>query len=142
MSSRLAPALFAAPYGGNGTLGAIRDLGRSGVPIRAPRAPWTSPARFSRFVTETVQPFSDSLSLPDQLAWLIGQGRRHPGSVLMPGLDGLTWLAAAHQDELRSWFQLYLPPGGRYFGCRECHGLAYRSSQEAHQEERLFAAWG
>ena len=38
--------------------------------------------------------------------------------------------------------KLYLPPGGRYFGCRECHGLAYRSSQEAHQEERLFAAWG
>jgi hypothetical protein len=25
---------------------------------------------------------------------------------------------------------------GRYFGCRVCHGLAYRSSQEAHQAER------
>ena len=25
---------------------------------------------------------------------------------------------------------------GRYFGCRNCHGLAYRSSQEAHQDER------
>jgi hypothetical protein len=25
---------------------------------------------------------------------------------------------------------------GRYFGCRACHGLAYRSSQEAHQAER------
>jgi hypothetical protein len=24
----------------------------------------------------------------------------------------------------------------RYFGCRACHGLAYRSSQEAHQAER------
>jgi hypothetical protein len=25
---------------------------------------------------------------------------------------------------------------GRYFGCRNCHGLAYRSSQAAHQDER------
>lgn len=128
MTSRLSPALFAAPYGGNGTLGAIRDLGRSGVPIRAPRAPWTSPARFSRFVTETVQPFSDSLSLPDQLAWLIGQGRRHPGSVLMPGLDGLTWLAAAHQDELRSWFQLYLPPGDAIYALLNKERLYYSAA--------------
>jgi hypothetical protein len=25
---------------------------------------------------------------------------------------------------------LYLPPGGRYFGCRLCHRLTYRSVQE------------
>jgi hypothetical protein len=25
---------------------------------------------------------------------------------------------------------LYLPPGGRYFGCRKCHRLSYRSVQE------------
>ena len=34
--------------------------------------------------------------------------------------------------------KLYLPPGARYFGCRECHRLTYRSCQEAHQAERLF----
>ncbi len=33
--------------------------------------------------------------------------------------------------------KLYSPPRSRYFGCRICHGLTYRSSQEAHQEERL-----
>src|SRR5437868_3576307 len=33
--------------------------------------------------------------------------------------------------------KLYLPPGARYFGCRRCHDLTYRSSQEAHHEERL-----
>ena len=33
--------------------------------------------------------------------------------------------------------KVYLPPGGRYFGCRHCHDLTYRSSQEAHQAERL-----
>jgi hypothetical protein len=26
--------------------------------------------------------------------------------------------------------KLYLPPGGRYFGCRACHRLTYRSVQE------------
>ncbi|MCC7085194.1 MAG: hypothetical protein IT427_09330 [Pirellulales bacterium] len=34
--------------------------------------------------------------------------------------------------------KLFLPPGARYFGCRKCHGLTYRSCQEAHQTERLF----
>lgn len=29
--------------------------------------------------------------------------------------------------------KLYLPPGARYFGCRTCHRLTYRSCQEAHQ---------
>lgn len=31
---------------------------------------------------------------------------------------------------------LYLPPNAKYFGCRHCHQLAYRSSQRAHYEER------
>ncbi len=35
---------------------------------------------------------------------------------------------------------LHLPSGARYFGCRQCHGLTYRSSQEAHQTERLFGS--
>jgi hypothetical protein len=35
--------------------------------------------------------------------------------------------------------KLYLPPGVKYFGCRKCHDLTYRSAQEAHQRERLFA---
>jgi len=27
--------------------------------------------------------------------------------------------------------KLYLPPGSRYFGCRHCHALTYRSCQES-----------
>jgi hypothetical protein len=38
--------------------------------------------------------------------------------------------------------KLYLPPGAKYFGCRECHDLSYRSSQEAHQIERALARMG
>ena len=33
--------------------------------------------------------------------------------------------------------KLHKPPTARYFGCRKCHNLTYRSSQEAHQRERL-----
>lgn len=32
--------------------------------------------------------------------------------------------------------KLYLPRGARYFGCRKCYDLTYRSSQEAHKFDR------
>ena len=39
---------------------------------------------------------------------------------------------------LRRGDKLYLPPGGLYFGCRECYGLTYTSVQESHKFDRLF----
>lgn len=39
---------------------------------------------------------------------------------------------------LRRVSKLYLPPGGLYFGCRECYGLTYTTSQESHKFDRLF----
>jgi hypothetical protein len=38
--------------------------------------------------------------------------------------------------------KLHLPPGELYFGCRECHDLTYRSSQEAHTHERAWVRLG
>jgi hypothetical protein len=38
--------------------------------------------------------------------------------------------------------KLYLPPNAKYFGCRRCHNLTYRSCQRSHQTERLFALIG
>ena len=38
--------------------------------------------------------------------------------------------------------KLYLPPGGRYFGCRHCYKLTYESCQQAHQTERLLGHLG
>jgi hypothetical protein len=35
--------------------------------------------------------------------------------------------------------KLYLPPGGRYFGCRLCYDLTYKSAQEAHCYDGLYA---
>ena len=37
---------------------------------------------------------------------------------------------------------LYLPTGARYFGCRHCHDLRSRSSQEEHIWERVAVALG
>jgi hypothetical protein len=34
--------------------------------------------------------------------------------------------------------KLYLPPSGRYFGCRHCHGLTYTSCQESHKFDSLY----
>jgi hypothetical protein len=33
--------------------------------------------------------------------------------------------------------KLYLPPGARCFGCRNCHDLTYTSCQESHRYDRL-----
>jgi len=38
---------------------------------------------------------------------------------------------------LRRCGKLYLPPGGRYFGCRRCHNLTYTSCNESHQGDGL-----
>jgi hypothetical protein len=35
--------------------------------------------------------------------------------------------------------KLYLPPGEGRFGCRRCHALTYKSSQESHRYDRLCA---
>ncbi len=33
--------------------------------------------------------------------------------------------------------KLYLPPGGKYFGCRHCYDLAYKSSQDSYKFNSL-----
>jgi hypothetical protein len=33
--------------------------------------------------------------------------------------------------------KLYLPPGNRYFGCRQCYDLTYRSCQESRKYDGL-----
>jgi hypothetical protein len=34
--------------------------------------------------------------------------------------------------------KLYLPPAGRYFGCRHCHGLTYTSCQDRRRFDSLY----
>ncbi len=52
-----------------------------------------------------------------------------------------------HFGGLRRWLacpccgrraaKIYLPPGRRFFACRTCHGLTYRSCQESHTVDSL-----
>jgi hypothetical protein len=72
-----------------------------------------------------------------------------------PRFGGLRWwfvcpLSAAGRPCERRVAKLYLPPHGRYFGCRHCHNLSYRSAQEhdkrldalRRDQERLAALMG
>ena len=34
--------------------------------------------------------------------------------------------------------KLYLPPGGRYFGCRRCYDLTYTSCRETHKYDAMY----
>jgi hypothetical protein len=34
--------------------------------------------------------------------------------------------------------KLYLPPGGRFFGCRHCYDLTYTSCQKSHEYDTLY----
>lgn len=40
----------------------------------------------------------------------------------------------------RRCFKLYCPPGGDYFGCRECYDLTYQSAQTAHEFDTLYSS--
>ncbi len=33
--------------------------------------------------------------------------------------------------------KLYLPPGGKFFGCRQCYDLTYESCQKSHKYDRV-----
>ena len=67
--------------------------------------------------------------------------------ITSPNFGGHRWwftcpLAVKSAACRRRVGKLYLPPGAKYFGCRKCHGLTHRSSQEAHQAERVFGRLG
>jgi hypothetical protein len=60
-----------------------------------------------------------------------------------PRFGGLRWwfncpLVVNGRPCNRRAGKLYLPPRGRYFGCRHCHGLTYTSCQESHKFDSLY----
>ena len=60
-----------------------------------------------------------------------------------PHFGGVRWyflcpLIVNRRPCLRRVSKLYLPPGGLYFGCRECYGLTYVSCQESHKFDGLY----
>jgi D-aspartate ligase len=106
-SSRLPPALLTMPSF-NGTLAAVRSLGKRGVPVTVAGGSPFAPARWSRYVERRVG--CPSLFEPERfLNWLLDFGARHPGHVLYPSCDELAWLFAHHADRLGQHFLLYQP---------------------------------
>jgi predicted ATP-grasp superfamily ATP-dependent carboligase len=65
-------------------------------------------ALFSRHVHEKIvhPPLAQPQALVD---WLVAWGERHPGTLLYPPNDHLSWLFAAHRDALSKAFVMYSP---------------------------------
>ena len=94
-------------YGG--TLGAVRCLGRLGVPLVVAGDGLLAAARWSRHVGRFVR-CPPAHRTERYLEWLLEFGRREPGHVLYPTSDDLAWLFAANAPELEKHFFLYQPP--------------------------------
>jgi hypothetical protein len=67
----------------------------------------------------------------------------HRLATTRPSFGGLRWwfvcpLIVNGRTCIRRVGKLYLPPGGRYFGCRHCHDLTYTSCQESHKYDTAF----
>jgi hypothetical protein len=61
--------------------------------------------------------------------------------ITRPNLGGVRWwgrcpLVVSNVACNMRVCKLYLPPGGRYFGCRHCHQLTYTNCQESHGDDR------
>lgn len=67
-----------------------------------------------------------------------------PLRTTLPHFGGVLWwflcpLSVSGRACRRRVAKLYLPLGGRYFGCRHCYDLTYDSCQESHKYSRVLA---
>ncbi|MGH3937481.1 MAG: carboxylate--amine ligase [Pseudonocardiaceae bacterium] len=93
----------------HGELGAIRSLGRLGVPVYAVHAQALAPAARSRYLKGRWRPATDGVeALQKGLATLAERiGKR---SVLIPTDNAAAIFLAEHGAPLREWFQFSDPP--------------------------------
>ena len=91
-----------------GTLAAARCFGRKGVRVAMADDNPRARGLYSRFVDEKLT--HPPLSQPDALVdWLVDWGKAHPGTLLYPPNDHLSWLFAAKKDVLSKVFLGYAP---------------------------------
>jgi predicted ATP-grasp superfamily ATP-dependent carboligase len=92
-----------------GTLAAARCLGDAGVPVEL--AEWRRfvPARWSRHVTRRLRCPDLDADPAGFVDWLLAEGEREPGRVLLPASDDLAWLYAQHREALSRHFLLDIP---------------------------------
>ena len=101
-------ALLTFPtYGG--TLAAVRQLGRSGVPVVVAGDEILAAARWSRYTSRFLS--CPPIKNGDRFVkWLLAYGGRHPGHVLLPTSDETSFLFASNLKSLEANFRLYQPP--------------------------------
>jgi hypothetical protein len=66
--------------------------------------------------------------------------------ITAPNYGGRRWwftcpLSRNGRTCLRRVGKLYLPPGAKYFGCRTCYRLTYRSAQELTRQPERSSGW-
>lgn len=91
-----------------GTLAAARCFGKHGIAVTMADESKNARALYSRHVRERLvhPPLSEPRALLD---WLVEWGKNHPGTLLYPPNDHLSWLFAAHREELEKVFVMYSP---------------------------------
>lgn len=91
-----------------GTLAAARAYGRAGVRVTMADDNPRARGLYSKYVSEKLAhpPLSDPNTLID---WLVDWGTKHPGTLLYPPNDHLSWLFAAHRERLGKVFKMFSP---------------------------------
>jgi D-aspartate ligase len=110
LRSHPSPVLIAAPAFG-GSIAAVRQLGRSGVPVVVVGNEILGAARWSRYASRfaSCPPVEDGNHF---IEWLMAYGERQPGHVLLPASDETALLFASHLKSLETNFRLYQPDLG------------------------------
>jgi hypothetical protein len=125
----------------------ILDIGllaREGalVPWHTGNISWSRGGKESSSIGFTVRPMEAGLCLVLNYTWKLGGAadcevvqetiRLESTPMRFGGVRWWAWcpLAVDGRNCCRRVGKLYLPPGGRYFGCRSCYRLTYRSAQE------------
>jgi predicted ATP-grasp superfamily ATP-dependent carboligase len=91
-----------------GSLCAIRSLGAAGIPVAAAYEHRLDVGRWSRYAKYRWR-CPHGTSSEALLAWLIKNGQRAQGAVLLPGGDTTTWLFARHRAELSRYYRVNGP---------------------------------
>lgn len=94
--------------GYNGTLAAVRNLGRHGVPVITADPGRTARASWSKYTRERLRcpPVRDTDRF---IEWLLRLGREREPLVLLPTCDDTAFLYSLHRDELSKYFYLGVP---------------------------------
>jgi len=92
-----------------GTLAAARAYGKRGIRVTMADESKNARALYSRHVAEKL--VHPPLSEPGRLLdWLVDWGKKHPGTLLYPPNDHLSWLFADERERLSKVFVMYSPP--------------------------------